>query len=56
MLEGGGLADIDKLGTLTIKPKMNQFVVFWSDSVPHEVLDIDSNRLSFQIFFSQKEE
>jgi len=37
-----------------IEPKGNRLVAFWSDSVPHEVLEIKSPRCSFQVFFSSK--
>eukprot|EP01127_Copromyxa_protea_P013484 TRINITY_DN3641_c0_g3_i1.p1 TRINITY_DN3641_c0_g3~~TRINITY_DN3641_c0_g3_i1.p1 ORF type:complete len:301 (-),score=49.56 TRINITY_DN3641_c0_g3_i1:40-921(-) len=37
---------------VTVEPKGNRLLVFWSDSVPHEVLKIKAPRLSFQVFFS----
>lgn len=53
----GGLSQLqDLLQPLKIQPKMNTLVVFWSDCTPHEVLDIESNRLSFQVFISKKAE
>jgi len=51
----GGLSIIKELSQVKIEPKMNRLVVFWSDCVPHEVLDIASNRLSFQVFISAEE-
>jgi len=38
-----------------ITPKLNKLVMFWSDCVPHEVLEISSNRLAFQVFYSKKD-
>jgi hypothetical protein len=51
----GGFSIIKELSQVKIEPKMNRLVVFWSDCVPHEVLDIASNRLSFQVFISAEE-
>jgi len=52
----GGLGILKELSQVKIEPKMNRLVVFWSDSVPHEILDIKSNRLSFQVFLSADDE
>jgi len=50
----GGLGIMNELVPVLVKPKLNTLVIFWSDSVPHEVLDINSHRLSFQVFISEE--
>jgi hypothetical protein len=52
LLAEGGMTHVTQFVRARVAPKMNRFVVFWSDSVPHEVSPILSNRLSFQVFFS----
>jgi len=50
----GGLCYMKDMIPVKIEPKLNRLVVFWSDSVPHEVFPILSNRLAFQVFISRK--
>ena len=53
--DGGlGLLEEGELLPAVIAPKMNQLVLFWSDSVPHEVLQVSSPRLAFQVWYSDK--
>jgi hypothetical protein len=50
----GGLSKVGKdLRPLVLSPDANMLVVFWSDCVPHEILDIRSPRLAFQVWFSE---
>ena len=53
--DGGlGLLEEGELLPAVIEPKMNQLVLFWSDCVPHEVLQVSSPRLAFQVWYSDK--
>jgi len=46
------LKSLSGLCPVVIEPKGNRLLVFWSDSIPHEVREIKAPRVSFQVFFS----
>mmetsp|Transcript_23896 Transcript_23896/g.37222 ORF Transcript_23896/g.37222 Transcript_23896/m.37222 type:complete len:307 (-) Transcript_23896:26-946(-) len=52
----GGLSLLEEgeLLPAVIAPKANNLVLFWSDCVPHEVLQTSSPRLAFQVWYSKK--
>ena len=63
LLENGGLSLMGeykkgqevtegRLVPVSVQPKANTLVAFWSDCIPHEVLAITSPRLAFQIWYS----